>query len=89
MGRTAGEIEEWIVARVGKLTGVAPGQIDVREPYLRYGLDSVAVVALVADLESWLGIRFRANPLEEHATIASLAQFLAEEAAKQEKRDGA
>jgi acyl carrier protein len=80
MSHTAQEIQDWIVDRVSSVTGVAPGEIDVREPLLRYGLDSVAVVALAADLETWLGCRFRENPLDEHPTIESLAQYLAEQA---------
>jgi acyl carrier protein len=79
MTRSAQEIQDWLVARVSSLTGVAPAEIDVSESLLRYGLDSVAVVALAADLEAWLGYRFRENPFEEHPTIASLAQFLAEQ----------
>ena len=52
----------WIVGRISTLTGVAPGEIDARDPLLRYGLASVAVVSLVADLEAWLDYRFRENP---------------------------
>jgi acyl carrier protein len=77
MSRSLQEIQDWIVARVSALTGVAPQQIGVHEPLLRHGLDSVAVVALVADLETWLGYRFHENPLDTHPTIAALAQYLA------------
>ena len=77
MSRSEQEIQDWIVARVSGLTGLAPAEIDVHEPLLRFGLDSVAVVALVAELEEWLGYRFRENPLDEHPTIAALARFLA------------
>jgi acyl carrier protein len=82
MTRSAEEIQAWIVARISELTGLAPEEIDARQPLLRYGLDSAALVALAVDLEGWLGYRFRANPLSEHPTIAALAQFLAEELAK-------
>jgi polyketide synthase PksN len=77
MTHSVQEIQDGIVARVSALTGVAPQEIDVHESLLRYGLDSVAVVALAADLETWLGYRFRENPFEAHPTIAALAQFLA------------
>jgi myxalamid-type polyketide synthase MxaE and MxaD len=81
---SAADIEAWIVNRVAGLTGVPPQDIDVHEPFLRYGLDSVAVVTLAADLETWLGYRFRSNPLDEHPTIAALARFLAEQTAADE-----
>lgn len=80
MTRSAQEIQDRLVAQVSRLTGLAPEEIDVGEPYRRYGLDSVAVVTVVADLEAWLGCRFRENPLEDHPTIASLARYLAEQA---------
>jgi acyl carrier protein len=79
MSRSAQEIQDWIIDRVSRLTGVAPPEIDPHAPVLRYGLDSVALVALTTDLEAWLGYRFRANPLEEHPTVEALAQFLAKQ----------
>jgi acyl carrier protein len=79
---SAAEIEAWVVARVSRLSGVAPAEVDVRAPLSRHGLDSVALIALAADMEKWLGYRFRSNPLEAHPTIESLARFLAAEVAK-------
>jgi myxalamid-type polyketide synthase MxaE and MxaD len=78
---SAAEIQDWIVTRVSSVTGIAPADIDAEAPFRRYGLDSVAVVTLAADLETWLGYRFRSNPLDEHPTIAALARFLADELA--------
>ena len=86
MNRSAQEIQDWIIGRVSALTAIPAPEIDPREALIRYGLDSVAVVALVADLETWLGYRFRENPLEAHPTIASLAQFLAEQVSHGERR---
>lgn len=76
MTRSAQEIQDWIVRRVSGLTGIAPDQIDVREPVLRYGLDSVALVSFAADLEDWLGVRLRENPLDKYPTIEALSRFL-------------
>jgi acyl carrier protein len=87
MTPTAEEIRDWIVARVSALTEVPPEEIDVRAPLARHGLDSVTVIALAADLEKWLGYRFRENPLDAHPTIESLAQFLAAEVAKRQSRE--
>jgi acyl carrier protein len=79
MTRSAPEIRDWLVQRISGLTGLDPAELDVHEPLLRYGLDSVHLVVLAADLEEWLGVRFRENPLNDHPTIAALAQFLAEQ----------
>jgi acyl carrier protein len=76
---TAPEIETWIVNRVSAMTGVPPAEIDVQAPVTRHGLDSVALIAVTADLEKWLGYRFRENPLFTYPTIAVLARFLAAE----------
>jgi myxalamid-type polyketide synthase MxaB len=82
MTRSAEEIRDWLRTRVSNLTGVPPEQIDTQEPLLRLGLDSVGVVTLAADLENWVGYRFRENPLEQYPTIHALAEFLAAEEAK-------
>ncbi len=82
MTRSAEEIRDWLRTRVSNLTGVPPAEIDENEPLLRLGLDSVGVVTLAADLENWVGYRFRENPLEQYPTIHALAEFLAAEGAK-------
>ena len=73
MTPTADEIQAWIVARVSHLTNVPAGRGGRRAPLTRHGLDSVALIALAADLEKWLGYRFRENPLDAHPTIEALA----------------
>jgi acyl carrier protein len=87
MTHSAHEIESWLVARASTVTGVSPSEIDVNESLLRLGLDSVAVIALAAELEKWLGYRFHENPLDAHPSIAGLSRFLAEQLAE-EKHSG-
>jgi acyl carrier protein len=81
MKRSGQEIQDWLVARLSRTTGLPPHQIDARKPLLSYGLDSMAVLALTADLGKWLGYRFQEDPLDEYPTIEALAAFLAEETA--------
>jgi phthiocerol/phenolphthiocerol synthesis type-I polyketide synthase D len=78
VSHSAQEIQDWLVSRISSLTGLAPEAIDVDEPYYRHGLDSVTLVLIFTDLETWLGRRVHENPLDEHPTIASLARFLAD-----------
>jgi acyl carrier protein len=82
VSRSAQEIEGWIVDRVARLTGAPPQEVDPHEPVRRYGLDSVALVSLVTDLEEWVGYRFTSNPFDDQPTIAALAAFLADETAR-------
>jgi acyl carrier protein len=83
MTPTAEKIQQWIVDRVSLATNVPPVEVDPRDPLTRYGLDSVALIAMAADLETWLGYQFRENPVDAHPTIESLARFLAAEVARQ------
>jgi acyl carrier protein len=76
------EIQQWLVDRVSTLTGLAPKNIAPKEHLSRFGLDSVMMITLAADLENWLGYRFRDNPFEDHPTIEELSQFLAAQIAK-------
>ena len=81
MSRSAQEIQDWMIGRLSRLTGVPAQEIAPAEPVRRYGLDSVALVSFASELEEWLGYRFRENPFDEHPTTASLAAFLAAETA--------
>jgi acyl carrier protein len=82
MTRSAQEIQDGIIDRISRLTGLAPEEIDPHAPVLRFGLDSVALVALTTEVEAWLGYRFRGYAFENHSTVAALARFLAEQVAK-------
>jgi acyl carrier protein len=82
MSLSAEEIRTWLKTRVSNLTGAPPETINENEPLLRLGLDSVGVVTLAADLETWAKYRFRENPLEQYPSIAALAEFVAGELRK-------
>jgi acyl carrier protein len=82
------EIQTWMIDRLSRLAGMTPREMDPREPIRRYGLDSVALVTFVTDLEEWLGYRFHSNPLDDHPTVEALAAFLAQETAKTAKQTG-
>lgn len=79
MSRSPDEIRAWLVERVSRLAGTPPEAVDVSVPLTRHGLDSVALITLTADLENWLGYRFRENPFDDHPTIESLSRFLSEQ----------
>ena len=75
--RTEDEIRDWIVQRMRPL--LLEGEpLDPDEPLIGYGLDSMQVVALAADLEDYLGLRFNENPLFDHPSVNALAKHLAE-----------
>ncbi|GIX48383.1 MAG: hypothetical protein KatS3mg131_2594 [Candidatus Tectimicrobiota bacterium] len=71
----------WLAAQVAKRLGVAPEEIDVEAPLARYGLDSLAAVELVAELEDALGCALPATLAWEHPSLAALARHVAQEMA--------
>jgi len=75
---SSAEIQRWLVAHIAEELNLDPGKIQIDRPLYSFGVDSMQVVTLIAELEDWLGIRFESNPLEDHPTIASLAEFVAD-----------
>ncbi len=76
--QTAEAIQAWLVSKIGERLRVNPLDIDVREPFARYGLDSVAAVSLSGDLENWLGRRLSPTLVYDYPSIEVLAKYLAE-----------
>jgi acyl carrier protein len=73
------DLAGWLRERVARGRKVAPDDIDLDEPLTTYGLDSVDAVAIVADLEAWLGLELDATLAWDFPTIQLLARHLAEE----------
>lgn len=82
VSRSAQEIQDWMLKRLGRLTGRPLDEIDTREPIQQCGLDSVAVVVFTTELEAWLGYRFKGHPMYALTTVEMLAAFLAQETQK-------
>jgi acyl carrier protein len=80
-----------MIDRFSRLLHTAPEQIDPLEAIRRYGLDSVALVTFITDLEKWLGYSFEGNPLDaldDYPTLSALALYLAEQTAKDDQVTG-
>jgi acyl carrier protein len=82
-------IEKWLVSRVAAALGVPPERIDAREDLSRYALGSIEAMAVVGDLEDWLGLVLDPTVLWDHPTIAALAFHLARDAGAGAERPGA
>ena len=70
------EIRDWIVARVASELSVKPAEIEVDAPFSRYGLDSIAAVNLVSDLETWLKVELSPTLPYEYPTATALARYV-------------
>jgi acyl-CoA synthetase (AMP-forming)/AMP-acid ligase II/acyl carrier protein len=69
-------VQEYLIAAVARLGGIAPRAIDPAQPFARYGLTSVTLTTLLVDLEKWLGRRLPLTLLFRYPTIGELAGHL-------------
>jgi len=79
------DLEQWFIARLARSLKVETDQIDIHEPFLRYGLDSVESVRISADLEGWLGFELDKLILEFPDAVSFLS-FVSEEIARRGER---
>jgi len=80
---TAEVIQEWLVAHLATALELPQNQIDIRESFDRYGLDSLAAVTLTGALEEWLNTELPPTLAWDYPNIEELSQYLAELVAEQ------
>ena len=73
------EIEAWLSSRLSGLLNLPLDEVDVRKPIAHYGFDSIRLVGLARDLESWLGRSLSPTLVWNYPTIEVLARHLAQE----------
>jgi acyl transferase domain-containing protein/acyl-CoA synthetase (AMP-forming)/AMP-acid ligase II/SAM-dependent methyltransferase/acyl carrier protein len=78
------ELRDWLTRRLASQLGLAPAQIDADRPFASLGIDSVAMFAVAADLERYLGRRLSPTVLYSAPTVAGLVRLLTERAAHAE-----
>lgn len=72
----ARSLETWLVCRLSNLLQIPPDEIDVRQPFSRYGLDSLAAVSLAGELENKLGRSLASSLLFDYPSIEALVRHL-------------
>jgi len=70
-------IQAWLVSKLSERLGIAPHEIDIREPFASYGLGSTEAVSLAGELAEWLGRQLSPALVYEYPTIEALARHLA------------
>ena len=70
-------IQAWCVGYLSRTLELPPARIDPQRELDELGLDSVAAVMLIAELEEWLGLELPSGLLFDYPTIAGLAKHLA------------
>jgi acyl carrier protein len=76
---TREQIQAWLIARLAKHLQLVPEDIDVRESFNNYGLDSRTAVGLSGELERWLRRPLPPTLAWDYPTIELIARFLTEE----------
>ena len=69
-------IEAWLGVQISRRLNIPAASIDPREPFSRYGLDSLAAVELSGELERWLGRHLPPTLLYDFPSIRLLAGHL-------------
>jgi acyl transferase domain-containing protein/acyl-CoA synthetase (AMP-forming)/AMP-acid ligase II/acyl carrier protein len=69
-------VQRRIVEELSSRLGVSAAEIDVREPFARYGLDSLVAVELAASLEDWLGRPVAPTLVYDYPNIEALSRHL-------------
>ncbi len=77
---SAAEIESWLVQRITARLRLASGEVSVNTPFLELGMSSLDALEIAAALECWLERQLSPTAIYNYPTIASLAQWLAQEA---------
>jgi len=70
-------IESWMISYFSERFGIEPQQIDIRQPFTRYGLASIEAVSLTRDLEVRLARTLPPTLAWDYPTIEALANHLA------------
>jgi 3-oxoacyl-(acyl-carrier-protein) synthase/acyl carrier protein len=72
-------IQAWLIDRLARHLKIPAEKIDIQQPFAAYGLDSMAMVSIAAELEKWLGRKLSGTLLFDAPTIAALAKVLTRE----------
>lgn len=70
---SAAEIEVWLQSQIALKVGMEASQIDVNQPVMRYGLDSLAAVELVHNIENGLGVALPLHTFLQESSVAEVA----------------
>lgn len=75
----AAEIQRFLIVELARRLEIDPEAIDPRQPFERYGLDSLNAIRLAVELEARIGRKLPTTALWDFPTIESLANYLAGE----------
>src|SRR3712207_1600964 len=75
----SGNVEQWLVARIAELLQIEPQQVKLDTPFASYGVDSRQAIAILRELEAFVGRKLSPTAMWESPTIAALARYASAE----------
>lgn len=70
-------IRAWLITEISRRAEIEAQALDVHEPVVRYGINSVVAAGVAADLAAWLGLSLLPTVVYDYPTIEALAAHLA------------
>jgi acyl carrier protein len=75
----AADIQRFLIAELARRIEIDPEAIDPRQPFERYGLDSLNALRLAVELEARIDRKLPTTALWDYPSIESLSKYLAGE----------
>ncbi|HLF24789.1 MAG TPA: beta-ketoacyl synthase N-terminal-like domain-containing protein, partial [Anaerolineae bacterium] len=75
--KTEAEIQVWLVSQLSAMLHIAPQELNISEPFTRYGLDSADAVKAMGKVEAWLGRSLSPTLFWDYPNVEALARHLA------------
>ncbi len=70
------QLQRWILTRLSQHIGLPAHTIDIRQPFARYGIDSLKAVRMTGELEEHLGRTIAPTLLFDYPNVAALTRYL-------------
>lgn len=70
-------IGEWLSLYLATAVGLEAEQVEWDKSFARFGLDSVALIAMSGELAEWLDCTLDDSVVYEYSTVETLSQHLA------------
>jgi acyl carrier protein len=77
VGTLSAEIVQlWLIEQLAERLGLPIDEIDVREKFASYGLDSRSAVEIAGELEDWTGLEVEPTLVWDFPTIEAVTKYL-------------
>jgi acyl carrier protein len=69
-------IEVWLISVLALSLKISADEIDTKQPFSRYGLDSSVAISITSELADWLGRELEPTIFWEYPSIEAVASYL-------------